>query len=309
MNIAIISPDLKFSEKGIERINHSVPNIKIVELGELYNSEIDVVVVDDSPFRELSCFPNLKAVFSASAGVDNLLSESGLSSIPIVRLTSADMISLMQEYVTYQVIKIHRQFNEIEQLQKNRSWVWYPPASAANTCTVLILGLGQLGVASAKMLQMLGFKVSGWSSSKKSIDGVLCEYGIDSFEKLLPDTNILVCLLPLTQSTKNILNGSIFNKLSHGASIINVSRGGCLNEIDLINAIDCGQISSATLDVFVNEPLPKESKLWDHPKINITPHLAAYPESDSFIDSLIENLQRLESGSVFEKVVNKKKGY
>jgi glyoxylate/hydroxypyruvate reductase A len=309
MNIAVISSDFKFSESGINRIIKAFPSVRIFESGIIPNNGVRAVIVDDSPGRELNRFPNLEIIFSISAGVDNLLDDSSLPDVPIIRVTSPDMISLMREYVTYQVIRLHRQFKEIEQQQINRNWVWMPPTKAANSCRVSILGLGQLGLATANALQAIGFQVFGWSNSHKTIKGIPCEFGMNGLEKLLLNTDILVCLLPLTNATKEILNENLFYKLPSGSSIINVSRGECLNESDLINAINSGQISSATLDVFKNEPLTTESSLWNYPQINITPHLAAYPLADSFIDSLIENLKYFINGEQLVKVVNRNSGY
>ncbi len=309
MTLSIISPDFILSDNALQKIATALPGVRIVESGSCSDHEIDAVIVDDSTNRELSRFSNLKIILSISAGVDNLLNEPNLPPIPIVRITSVDMISLMREYVIYQVIKLHRGFKEIEKLQFNRDWVWMPPCNAPSAYRVAILGLGQLGMACANSIKSLGFQVFGWSNSPKTIDGVVCESGIEGLEKILPLTDILICLLPLTDMTKEILNKSLFYKLPYGASVINVSRGGCLNEADLIAALNDRHIFSAALDVFVNEPLPRESTLWSHPHITITPHLAAYPIADSFTDSLIENIQRYINGAKLEKIVSRKLGY
>lgn len=309
MNIAILSSDFKFSESGIERISKTAPFVKITGGKQLPRNEIKAVIVDDSPNIGLNLFPNLEVIFSISAGVDSLLKDPSLPNVPIIRVKSSDMVSLMREYVTYQVIRIHRQFKKIDQLQEIGTWVWLPPAKAANSCRVSILGLGQLGLASGRALQALGFQVFGWSNSRKIIDGIQCEHGMDGLEKMLSLTDILVCLLPLTNSTRGIINENLLYKLPQGASIINVSRGGCLNESDLVKALNNGHISSATLDVFIDEPLPSESPLWRHPQITITPHLAAYPIADSFIDSLVESIQQFVDGTKIDRTVNKELGY
>lgn len=309
MNIAVISPDFKFSEAGIKKIQAAIPSFSIAQEETFQNDEVTAVIVDDSPNRQLNRFPNLKVIFSVSAGVDNLLEESSLLDIPIIKVVSQDMLSLMREYVTYQVIRLHRGFKQLEQLQKNSEWQWFPPSNTPSDCTVTILGLGQLGLVSAKALHHLGFNVIGWSKSEKQIDGICCEHELGGLNKTISKTDILVCLLPLTSETKGILNHSLFYKMPKGSSVINVSRSGCLNQTDLLNALNMGQLSFAVLDVFATEPLPTESELWHHPQIAITPHIAAYPHPDSFIDDLILNLEKFEIGEYSRKLVNKITGY
>lgn len=309
MNIAVISPDFKFSEAGIKKIQAAIPSFLIAHEETFQNDEVTAVIVDDSPNRQLNRFPNLKVIFSVSAGVDNLLEESSLLDIPIIKVVSQDMLSLMREYVTYQVIRLHRGFKQLEQLQKNSEWQWFPPSNTPSDCTVTILGLGQLGLVSAKALHHLGFNVIGWSKSEKQIDGICCEHELNGLNKTISKTDILVCLLPLTSETKGILNHSLFDKMPKGSSVINVSRGGCLNQTDLLNALNKGQLSFAVLDVFTTEPLPIDSELWQHAQISITPHIAAYPHPDSFIDDLILSIKNNEVGEQARRIVNKKNGY
>lgn len=307
MNFAIISSDFKFSEAGIKKIQAAIPSFSIAQEEPFKYDEVTAVIVDDSSNRQLNRFPNLKVIYSVSAGVDNLLEEPSMPDVPIIKVVSQDMLSLMREYVTYQVIRMHRGFKQIEQLQKNNEWQWFSPSPSPSDCTITILGMGQLGLVSAKALHHLGFNVIGWSNSEKQIDGICCEHKLNGLYKIISKTDILVCLLPLTSETKGILNNSLFDKMPKGSGVINVSRGGCLNHTDLLNALNKKQLSFAVLDVFETEPLPTDSELWQHSQIAITPHIAAYPNPDSFIDNLISNIKKFEVGEQINKVVNKKR--
>ena len=229
---------------------------------------------------------NLKTIFSLSAGIENLLEEQHLPDAPIVRLITKEMVTLMEEYVCYCALKLHRNFFDVENNQKKRMWEWFQPQKATNTCKVTVLGLGQIGLPVAMALSGLGFNTTGWSRSQKRITGIETTSGIEGLDKVLQNTNILISLLPSTPETKGLLNSSLFKKLPLGASLVNVGRGDCLIESDLIEALDSGHLNRAVLDVFKHEPLPKSSVLWKHNKITVTPHLAAYPEASTFYDAI-----------------------
>jgi glyoxylate/hydroxypyruvate reductase A len=176
------------------------------------------------------------------------------------------------------------------------------------------MGLGNLGADAAEVLKILGFKVSGWSRLEKSIPGVSCFHGTDGLAPFLNQTNILVCLLPLTAETRHILNRNLFAMLDRdsplGAPVlINAGRGGLQNETELLACLNDGTLGAATLDVFETEPLPQDSPFWTHPNVLLTPHNAADTDPDAISKYVAAQIERHEAGHALQNVVDLKRGY
>jgi glyoxylate/hydroxypyruvate reductase A len=192
--------------------------------------------------------------------------------------------------------------------QTLKKWVYYipPPKSAVN---VGIMGIGELGGEVARAIADLGFSVRGWSRTPKKLDRVTCFSGADGLKEFASNTDILICLLPLTPETRGILARPLFEMLPKGAKLINVGRGDHLVEADLIPAIESGRIAAATLDVFAKEPLPQDHPFWTHPKITVTPHVAAFGAAVSAAPLVVENLRRAMARKQLLNQVDIDKGY
>jgi glyoxylate/hydroxypyruvate reductase A len=262
---------------------------------------------------ELAGFPNLRVIFNLGAGVDALMADRSLPGVPLVRVAVADLTDRMAEYVVLHVLMHHRQEPYLRQSQREKRWQpkfqW-----AANAVSVGIMGLGTLGANAADILRRLGFRVSGWSRSAKEIEGVTCFYGETQFDAFLRQTDILVCLLPLTADTRHVLDRSVFEKLSRsgplGAPVlINAGRGGLQNEADILSSLADGTLGAASLDVFEQEPLPPDSPFWDHPNVVLTPHNAADTDPDEISKYVAQQIARFEAGGALENVVDRKRGY
>ncbi|MEA2829907.1 MAG: glyoxylate/hydroxypyruvate reductase, partial [Bradyrhizobium sp.] len=211
------------------------------------------------------------------------------------------------------VLMHHRQELYLRASQREKRWApkfqW--PASAIS---VGIMGLGTLGSNAAEVLRRLGFRVSGWSSTAKQIDGIESFHGKSGLDAFLQRTDILVCLLPLTSGTRHILNRELFAKLNRNSPIgapvvINAGRGGLQNEPDILECLDDGTLGAASLDVFANEPLPPDSPFWAHPKIVLTPHNAADTDADEISKYVALQIERFEAGARLENVVDLARGY
>jgi glyoxylate/hydroxypyruvate reductase A len=287
----------------------AAPEVRIVQEGEVPPATIEAALVDEPPIGSLLEYRNLRVVLSLSAGVDTLLADTTLPNVPVVRLVNAEMANLMREYVAYHVLRLHRGFAEMERLQQERRWEWMSPSPSARSRRVTVLGLGHLGRPAAEALASLGFQVSAWSRTPKTITGIRCVSGITDLHAVLPDTEILVSVLPLTSETRGLLAEDLFGRLPKGASIINVGRGGCVDESDLLRALDCGQLSHATLDVVAVEPLPENDPLWTHPRVTITPHTAAYPPPETFVAAIARTLERVHRDERFDREVDRARGY
>jgi glyoxylate/hydroxypyruvate reductase A len=262
---------------------------------------------------ELAGFPNLRVIFNLGAGVDALIADPTLPKLPLVRVAVDDLTKRMTEYVVLHVLAHHRQERYLRDSQRARRWApkyqW-----AAGAISVGIMGLGNLGADAALALKHLGFRVAGWSRSAKDIPGIACFHGDGGVEPFLRQSNILVCLLPLTAETRHILNRNLFSMLDRtsplGAPVvINAGRGGLQNEAELLDCLNEGTLGAATLDVFETEPLPPDSPFWSHPSVTLTPHNAADTDPDAISRYVAEQIARHERGEPLQNVVDMARGY
>ncbi len=253
----------------------------------------------------LKTFPKLKAIFSVGAGVDGFLADPEFPRhIPLVRFVDPQLSTEMAQYVVMHTLLQHRNQRVFDAAQAKGKWAQRVlPRKTADT-RIGILGLGEIGTVAGERLRDLGFPVSGWSRSRKSVRGIESYEGKGEFEAFLRVSDFLICLLPLTRETRGILDGRTFAMLPEGAYIINVARGGHLIEEDLIAAIDSGHLAGATLDVFQTEPLPETSPLWLHPKIVATPHIAAISDPRAAAQYVAGGIARAERGETLENIVD-----
>jgi glyoxylate/hydroxypyruvate reductase A len=277
------------------------------EPGDL--GEIEYAVVWQPPPGGLKRFLNLKCIVSVGAGIDHILVDPERPRhVPIIRTTSGDLTQRMREYVCLHVLRHHRRLPEIDDIQKTQEWVQTvnPPAYQRR---VGIMGLGNLGGDVAKTLSVIGFDVAGWSRRPKEIAGVKNFAGADNLEPFLKRSDILVCLLPLTDTTRGILNSKLFSTLPPGACLINAARGEHLVEEDLLPALDDGRIEYATLDVFPHEPLPAGHPFWDHPRVLVTPHIASLIDPVAGGEAIAANLRCFIDGEPVPDLVDLEQGY
>ena len=225
-----------------------------------------------------------------------------------MRLVDPDLIAQMGEYVCAAALWFHRRFDDYARQQGENLWRPLPPPLTSKR-RVGILGLGEIGQDVAAKLVALGFPVHGWSRRPKHLPQVTGYHGDGQLEAFLSQSNILVCLLPLTPATRGILNRDTFARLPAGAYLINVARGGHLVEDDLLEALAGGQIAGAALDVFNQEPLPPEHPFWQHPQIKITPHVAGLTRAETAAPQIAENLARLARGEPLLRRVDAGRGY
>lgn len=253
-------------------------------------------------------FPNLEILFSIGAGVDQIDLSKLPKHLPIVRMIEPGLTRSMCEYVLWAVLSIHRDMPAYHRQQQQKHWeslrVW-----PANKRRVGVMGLGQLGQAVLKQLRLMDFQCLGWSRSERQIDGVQCFHGEENLKLFLSRCDTLVCLIPLTENTKGILNSELFNQMPRGASLVHVGRGEHLRPNDLIQALDHGQLSEAILDVTTPEPLPVDDPLWTHPRVIVTPHIASMTQPETAIEVVLENIQRHKNGQPLIGLVDRIKGY
>jgi glyoxylate/hydroxypyruvate reductase A len=276
-------------------------------------ADVAYVCAWKAPSGLLAGFPNVKAIFSLGAGVDHLLTDPSLPDVPIGRIVDPNLTGRMTEYVVLHVLMHHRRVRLYDRQQRERLWRDHRQPAASDVA-VGVMGLGVLGRAAAEALRRLGFRVAGWSRSKRSVEGVDAYNGAQGLADFLARTEILVCLLPHTPATEGMLDLALFRRLKRdgalgGAYLINAGRGKLQVDADILDALDEGALAGATLDVFSTEPLAPGSPLWSHPNVTITPHNAAESDPDALAAYVLEQIARFECGLPLENVVDRKRGY
>lgn len=270
---------------------------------------IDYVIAWKPPAGEIARYPNIKAILSLGAGIDGITCDPDLPEhVPISRLVDRCLTRGMTEYVVYWVLHHHRRMGDYAELVSRGGWDNYLQADTETT-TVGILGLGELGGDAARALSALHFDVLGWSRSEKRLDGVTCLHGEDGFDELARNSGFLVCLLPLTDQTRGILNRGLFARMPKGGVVINCARGGHLVDEDLIEALDSGHLGAAVLDVFHEEPPARDHPFRTHPKVTMTPHMASLTVPRSAARYMAENIRRVERGEAALNLIDLDKGY
>lgn len=253
-------------------------------------------------------YPNLEMLISVGAGVDQFDLARVPAHIKVVRMVTKSIREMMRDYVTLGVMAMHRQLPHYISQQRDQVWAEHGADLASNK-RVGVMGLGQLGLAVIDALRPFGFALSGWSRTPHRIEGVKTFAGRAGLRAFLRATDILVCLLPLTDETRSILNAGLFAELPSGASLVHAGRGAHLDQDALLKALDDGRLSGAFLDVTDPEPLPKGHPLWSHPAIILTPHIATMTDFEEGACCAVESIRNHESGLPVPGLVDRAIGY
>ena len=273
-------------------------------------NDIEYAVVWKHPRGILTRYPNLKAILSLGAGVDHVISDPELpDELPIVRLVDKKLTHEMILHSLHWVLHFHSDQYLYRIQQQSREWIQQSPVQSEDR-TIGIMGLGNIGKAIGDSLINLDFKVIGWGASPKSSLGAIeYYYGQEQLSGFLSQTDILINVLPLTENTKDILTKTELSYLPKGSFIINIGRGGIINESDLLSILDTRHIAAAALDVFAEEPLPENNSLWDHPSVYVTPHIAGQSNPSSAAKTIAENIRLIEMGESPYPIYSLNSGY
>tara|TARA_B100000749_G_scaffold280337_1_gene276041 strand:+ start:463 stop:1389 length:927 start_codon:yes stop_codon:yes gene_type:complete len=308
MAIAIIIQEPKLRDKWLENFRSLAPDLDFrvwPDLGQL--SDITFAITWRPPHNVFENLPNLKAIHSIGAGVNYIFETPNLPHVAILKVVDERLTHDMAQYVSHAVLNHFLKISRYQKAQLKSQWS--PSRPLPQETQIGILGLGEIGAHTAQTLRKLHFNVCGYSQSPKPHLDFQTYHGKENFDLFLHQTDILVCLLPLTAQTENILNYDLFYKLRKNAYIINVGRGKHLVENDLIRAIDEQQLSGASLDVFKTEPLPSEHPFWKHEQIHITPHIASQTVPARVCKLILDNYQRQLQDLPYLNQVNQSKGY
>ena len=306
LNLTYYSADMD-AASWIPGLQAALPGTSVT-LWEPGAPQADYAVVWKPPQQMLDEQPGLKAIFNTGAGVDALMQLRLPAGVPVIRLDDAGMSVQMAEYVCHAIIRHFREFDGYEADMAQGQWTFRTPRSRVDY-PVGVLGLGVLGERVAKAAAQFDFQVNGWSRSPKVVPGVRGFAGEDQLDAFLAASRFVVCLLPLTPDTENILNAERLAKIRPGGYVINVARGAHVVDADLLATIDGGHLAGATLDVFRAEPLPQGHAFWNHPKITITPHTSARTLRSESIAQIARKIAALQSGQGVAGLVDAGRGY
>ncbi|AKH89413.1 glyoxylate/hydroxypyruvate reductase GhrA [Edwardsiella tarda] len=302
------------AQAWLDGMRQRLPQARIRQWLPGDNAPADYALVWQPPYEMLAERQDLRAIFALGAGVDAILSQArehpGMlpAGIPLVRLEDTGMAQQMEEYAVAAVMRYFRRFDEYAQQQRQGIWRYLAPHEA-ETFTIGVLGAGVLGGRVARRLASFGLPVRCWSRGVKDYPQVQSFYGNDQLAPFLHGVQLLINLLPNTPQTVGILNASLFAQLNAGAYVINLARGVHLDEDALLAALDSGQVAAATLDVFAREPLPGDHPFWQHPRVTLTPHIAAITLAPVAMDYIADNIRAIEAGRHPEGVVDIARGY
>src|SRR5215470_2212093 len=276
------------------------------DAGEL--AEVEYLAFMHPDFDALPSFPNLKAMFSRSAGVETFIKHPKLPKARLGKVEPPGGDPMMTEYVVMHVLRFHRDMPGYQAAQVKREWrrvrILRPEERRVG-----FLGYGMMAQRPAQVLQSLGFKVSAWVRTPRPPSEVAIFHGQDQLEAFLNQTDIAVCLLPLTRETEGIFCTRTLRMMPRGAMLVNVGRGKHVVESDLIAALDSGQLAYAALDALWPEPLPAQSPLWLHPKVTIMPHVARRPTVAQLVTEMAANIRSLQAGGPLLQPVDAALGY
>ncbi|MEM7472529.1 MAG: glyoxylate/hydroxypyruvate reductase A [Pseudomonadota bacterium] len=265
-----------------------------------------IVFAPNGSVRDLRPYTRTKAVLGLWAGVEEIVKNETLTQ-PLCRMVDHGLTEGMVEWVTGHVLRHHL---GMDAHIHGQDGIWRDVAPPlARERKVCVLGLGALGKACAEQLASLNFEVHGWARSQKSVAGVTCHAGEQGLSAALKGADIVVLLLPQTPETTDILNAETFALVAPGAVVINPGRGPLIDDQALLDALESGLLSHATLDVFRVEPLPVEHPFWDHPKVTVTPHIASETRAVTAAEVIAENIRRGEAGAPFAHRVDRTLGY
>jgi len=253
---------------------------------------------------------NLRAIFSPGAGVEHIVNDpSWPAGIPLVRMFTDGFARRMGEYAILGALALMKDLPRNIAGQQARHWDQFDPEPIAPEVRAGILGMGNLGGATARMMQSFGFPVAGWSATRKDIAGVASFAGMDELPAFLARTDMLVMMLPDTIATKGIMNARTLAMLPQGAGVVNAGRGPQLVLADLIAALDAGHLHGAFLDVFDPEPPPADHAVWRHPRIIMTPHNAAFDTKRERARYVANAILAHEQGTELPNLFQPARGY
>jgi glyoxylate/hydroxypyruvate reductase A len=253
----------------------------------------------------LQAMPKLRWVQKMGAGVDDLLGAWPFGRDVLLTRTDGRLIApRMVEYVLAAILDKTQRLDHARTLQQERRWTYFEPG-LIRQLTVGVAGLGEIGTEIASALRALGARVIGWRRSPPASDAVAeLHAGAAALAGFVAQCDVVVLVLPLTQETSGIFGAPILNAFKPGAHLINVGRGGVVDEAALLDALAAGRIRHATLDVFATEPLPPAHPFWAHPRVTVTPHICGPLIPEDVAPHFTANYAAFAAGTPLRNVID-----
>ncbi|MGP0222974.1 MULTISPECIES: D-2-hydroxyacid dehydrogenase [unclassified Paenarthrobacter] len=255
--------------------------------------------------------PHLQWIHAMAAGAGGAVKASGLDTETLQKFhvtTSAGVHALpLAEFSAFGILNGFKRSAEMAQDQANKVWPELrTPTKLVNGSRLVIAGLGEIGLETARIARALGMKVSGTKRNVGDIDGIEQVTTNDGLADLVATADAVVNTLPGTPYTEKLFNADIFSAMKPGAVFVNVGRGTVVDEEALLDALNSGQVSYACLDVFAVEPLPQDSPLWSHPKVLVSPHTSALSSAENRLiaERFCSNLRTFLDGGELPHLVD-----
>lgn len=290
----------------------SDPRVRLLRPSEVEDPALVTCALSWRPADDaFDPYPNIRMVSSIAAGVDSIIACPSLrDDIVVTRIRDEEQARMMAGFAVWHVVHHHRRMGTYIAHQASRTWDRSFRADMASDVTVGILGFGLMGRQTARVLATMGYNVIGASRSGGAPEtGVEILSGASAIAETAARSDILINLLPLTEHTRDILNADLFATMPTGAVLVQLGRGEHLIESDLLAALDAGQLSAASLDVFRHEPLPQHSPFWSHDQVLVTPHKASDTTRAEILRQLANNYAALLQGRTPPGAVNRDAGY
>jgi glyoxylate/hydroxypyruvate reductase len=307
MSIALLITDrnLDSLQTGLKK---QLPKVPIIAWPNVSNmTDAEFVVVWKQPTDIWLQLPNAKVLCSLGAGVDGLINDpSTPSHVEVIRIVDDGLSKQMADYVLSMILIKNLQLDQYIKQQQSKCW---QPQERLSRKKVALLGVGQIGKCVAEKLILNGFDVAGWVRSTQPIVDFKVYKGSSGLAAVLADADYVVSTLPATSETQHIIDQAILNLMPNHACFMNVGRGQTVNENDLNDALNQGQIGGAVLDVFSQEPLPEGHDFWTHDNVVITPHIAAITDQKQVVDQIVNNYSAFIEGRPLQNKVDIKQGY
>lgn len=308
LRIVVVDPWGK-RRRWVDALAQLLPDAQVRGIDEVESESADYAVGWNPGPEFFAANPSLRAFFTTSAGVDALLAAGTVpDALPVVRIEDGGMAAQMAEYCLHEALRLQRRFGDYEAQQRERRWrpLEAEPKSA---WPVGVFGLGAIGSHVARTLAGAGFPVHGYSRSPKRLDGIDCMDERHGLRAFLERTRLLVLVAPLTKDTERLFDAERLSWLAPGAWIVNVARGGLVDETALLAALDAGRLAGATLDVVAVEPLPPEHPFWHHGRIRLTPHVSGITQIDESVRQIAAKIEAIERGEPVGGLVDRSRGY
>jgi len=307
----VSSSDEKTAVEWVRILSDAMPEERVCSFSSMSTSEkeqAEVAIAANPNPQDIAAMPNLKWIHSVWAGVERLVTELGEKAPPIVRLVNPELTRTMAEAVLAWVYYLQRDMPLYHQSQAEKRWRPLPYRPPSSLC-VGILGLGVLGKAAAAALLHAGFRVAGWSRSKKTLEGTETYSGAEGLDTILHKSDIVVLLLPLTNDTRRLVSKARFAVMKKGAAFINFARGPIIETGAMLDALETGHLSHAVLDVFSIEPLPDSCPCWLNPNVTVLPHISATTTPENAAETVAKNLAVWRKRGKLPQTIDMQRGY